>query len=162
MYIYVLCFGLAWQDKSDVALKAVDSLRFDNGWTELDLVEEGQADGLNEKEAKKVPKRIRTKKNQGAVLQHNTLISWENLGRGEDLNLRPCRVKARFSNQHKRYATISLTISVIIGKYRFTLEQYFGVKSDAKMTPSIARRILGIRPDHFFCRQQSDPFLPRS
>jgi len=37
-------------------LKAVDSMGFDNGWTELDEIEDSQVVGGNEKGAKKVPK----------------------------------------------------------------------------------------------------------
>ena len=54
----------------------------------------------------------------------------------------PCCVKARFSNQHKRLRHDILEYLSHLWSVSVTLEQYFGVKSDAKMTPNFSLSVV--------------------
>ena len=58
-------------------------------------------------------------------------------------------MKARFSNQHKRLRFDFLEDFSHYWSLSSTLKHYGGVKSDAKMTPTVARRICDVRPPVF-------------
>jgi len=61
----------------------------------------------------------------------------------------PDRVKTRFSNLYKRLRHDFLEDFSRYRSLSSTLKHYGGVKSDAKMTPTTARRIRGIRSPVF-------------